>query len=70
MVAACCVQCFSESLGGLHGAFFFFFLSTGRLLRLLAAEHYVDEVGEDRYRATPMSSALGDLESPTRLMFQ
>lgn len=41
-----------------------------RLLRLLVAQHYIDEVGEARYKATPMSMALGDLENPARFTFE
>ncbi|KAI1387644.1 putative O-methyltransferase [Hypoxylon trugodes] len=38
-----------------------------RLLRLLSASNIIEETGEDRYKPTPLSLALGDKSSPIPL---
>lgn len=35
-----------------------------RLLRVMSASHFVEEVGEDKFQPTPTSLALGDTAEP------
>jgi hypothetical protein len=43
---------------------------TGRLFRLLAAFNVVEETGEDKFKPTPFSYAIGDDSTKVRASLQ